>query len=322
MLKDLWWVTKAAVLDFFRDDSMTLAAALAYYTALSIAPLLVLLVWAASAMGPGARDSLVKELVSLIGPEGGEVIGMVVQNATERPDLGRIAGYISLGVLVFSAAAVFGQLQQSLNRIWNVKSRPKQGLWFMVRKRLLSFGMIIAVGFLLMVSMAVTAATSAILSSLRESLAGGEVLWQAVNFVASLVIIVPLFALIYNYLPDVKMPMLDVWLGAVATGLLFALGKLGIGLYLGHSSVGSAYGAAGSLVVLLVWVFYSSLIVFFGAELTQAWLALKGTPIQPSIHAIWADECKPGEEQALRKGRPDRRPGARREPKRSQVHPA
>lgn len=300
--KGAWWVLKTAVASFFKYDAMTLGAALAYYTALSIAPLLVLLVWAASAMGHDMQQKLVDELVGLVGKQGGEAIQMIVQNAKDRPDLGKVAGYISIGMLLFSAAGVFGQLQASLNRLWNVKSKPKQGVWGWVRKRLLSFGMVFTIGFLLLVSMAVSAGISMVLGSVRQSLPGGEALWQVVNFVAPLIVIIPLFALVFEYLPDAIIPWRDVWIGAAVTGLLFAVGKLGIGLYLGHGSVGSAYGAAGSLIVLLVWVFYSSLILFFGAELTQAWMAWKGTPIKPSKHAVWADECKPGEERAERQG--------------------
>jgi membrane protein len=323
--KGAWWVVKTAFTSFFKDDAMTLGAALAYYTALSIAPLLVLLVWATSALGPKMQDKLVNELVGLIGKQGGEAIQMIVHNAKQRPDLGHIAGYISLGVLLFSAAGVFGQLQASLNRLWNVKSKPKAGIWDLVRKRLLSFGMVFTIGFLLLVSMAVSAGISMVLGSVRDSLPGGETLWHIVNFVTPLIVIIPLFALIFEYLPDAIIRWRDVWMGAAVTGVLFAIGKLLIGLYLGHGSVGSAYGAAGSLIVLLVWVFYSSLILFFGAELTQAWMARRGTPIQPSKHAVWADDCNPGEERAERAGsvRKDRRAKANdRLPRGPRAHPA
>jgi membrane protein len=317
-------MVKTAFVSFFKDDAMTLGAALAYYTALSIAPLLVLLVWASSAMGPHMQDRLVNELVNLVGKQGGEAIQMIVHNAKQRPDLGNIAGYISIGVLLFSAAAVFGQLQASLNRLWNVKSKPKAGVWEFIRKRLLSFGMVFTIGFLLLVSMAVSAGISMVLGSVRESLPGGETLWHVVNFAVPLLVIVPLFALIFEYLPDAILPWRDVWVGAAVTGVLFAIGKLLIGLYLGHGSVGSAYGAAGSLIVLLVWVFYSSLILFFGAELTQAWMAWKGTPIRPSKHAVWADDCKPGEEREERKGgvKKDRPAAHKRMPRTPRVHPA
>jgi membrane protein len=321
-IRGVIWVVKTAFLSFFKYDAMTLGAALAYYTALSIAPLLVLLVWASSAMGPHLQDRLVKELVGLVGTQGGEAIQMIVHNAKQRPDLGNIAGYISIGVLLFSAAAVFGQLQTSLNRLWNVKAKPKQGLWNLIRKRLLSFGMVFTIGFLLLVSMALSAGISMVLGSVRQSLPGGEALWQVVNFVAPLLVIIPLFALMFEYLPDAIIPWRDVWIGATVTGVLFAIGKLLIGLYLGHGSVGSAYGAAGSLIVLLVWVFYSSLILFFGAELTQAWMAWKGTPIRPSIHAQWADDCKPGEERAERKGKVHRDKPGNRMPRQPQVRPA
>jgi membrane protein len=275
-------------------------------------------------MGPHMQDRLVNELVNLVGKQGGEAIQMIVHNAKQRPDLGNIAGYISIGVLLFSAAAVFGQLQASLNRLWNVKSKPKAGVWEFIRKRLLSFGMVFTIGFLLLVSMAVSAGISMVLGSVRESLPGGETLWHVVNFAVPLLVIVPLFALIFEYLPDAILPWRDVWVGAAVTGVLFAIGKLLIGLYLGHGSVGSAYGAAGSLIVLLVWVFYSSLILFFGAELTQAWMAWKGTPIRPSKHAVWADDCKPGEEREERKGgvKKDRPAAHKRMPRTPRVHPA
>jgi membrane protein len=280
---------KHAVTDFFDDDAMTLGAGLAFYSALSLAPLLVIALWIASIVSPSAREQIITQLTNLVGPEGGEAIRTIVENAAASPNLGTIAGIIGIATLLFSAAGVFGQLQHALNIIWDVKPKPGQGLWGWVRKRILSFGMLFGILFLLLVSLALSATITAMTQTIGGAVAGNEIVLRAIDLVASLFIITLLFAAIYRYLPDVRIEWSDVWGGAFATAILFVAGKFAIGLYLGHSSVGSAYGAAGSLVVLLVWVYYSSLIVFFGAELTQAGAREFGHAIVPDEYAIWAD---------------------------------
>jgi membrane protein len=275
----VWNVLKDAVNGFYEDDAMTLAAALAYYTALALAPLVVLMVTASSFIAPDLRVQLTDHIRMLAGPEAGEAVGAIIEAAQEQKELRSLAGMLGLLTLLFSATGILGQLQYALNRIWGVKAKPGQGWSSYVRKRLLSLGLLSGIFFLLIVSLGVDATLSALLGQVK-------VVWPVLSFFISLGVFVLLFATIYRYLPDVEIAWRDVWVGAALTAILFDLGKTGIGLYLGNSSVGSAYGAAGSLVVLLVWVYYSSLVMFFGAELTQVIAKLMGAPIVPSEYAV------------------------------------
>jgi membrane protein len=272
---------RQAAADFMSDDAITLAAALSFYSALSLAPLLVLLIWIASLLGGAAQEELVQQMVALVGPEGGAAIQDVVESAQKTPTRGSIAGAVGLAALLFSAAGVFAQLQHSLNVVFDVERVKARGgsarsAWAWARRRLLSMGMVLAVGFLLLVSLAVSAALAALLANAQQSLPATEAAWRVIDFAAPLAIFVVLFAALFKFLPDVRIGWRDVWLASAITAGLFSLGKVGIGLYLGHSSIGSAYGAAGSLVVLLVWVYYATTIFLFGAEVSQAWARAHG----------------------------------------------
>jgi len=278
-------ILKRTFKDFDEDAVFTLSAALAFYSALSLAPLLLLMVSLTGFLGDELKEELVNEIVALVGPNAGKAVQLVVQGAADEPDLHTAAGIASMLMLLFSAAAVFGELQAALNAIWDVKASPYGGIWGWLRKRLLSMGIVVALGFLLLLSMGVSAALSVGLKPAEDALPLSAALWQVINFVVPLAVFTIFFALIYWLLPDVRIAWRDVWFGAIVTAVLFSLGKLGIGFYIGRSSVGSAYGAAGSLIVLLVWVYYSSLIVFFGAELTHAWAALRGRATIPEPHA-------------------------------------
>jgi membrane protein len=287
-VRDTWDVARATVNEFVDDDAMTLAAALAYYTALGLSPMLVLLIWLATFAGEDMQQRLVAELQGLVGPQGGQALKAVVDNADATPQLGTIAGIVSLVTLLFSVSGVFGQLQAALNRMWDVKAAPvtTHGNWIWIRKRLLSIGAFVSVGFLLIVSLAVTAFVEGWTERLRQGLPGTAFAWEFVTFVVSLIVSALLFALIFKVLPDVKLGWRDTAVGGVATAILFSIGRWLIGLYLGRSSIGSAYGAAGSLVVVLVWVYYASLVVFLGAELTQVLARRRGKRVEPEAHAI------------------------------------
>jgi membrane protein len=269
---------KKSVSEFLEDNATTQAAALAYYTGLSLAPLLVILLAIAGIMGPSAQNRLINELVALIGKEGGEIIRTIVNSASSRPKTGSIAGIIGVITLLFAATGVFAQIQSALNAMWDVKAAPgrRGGIWGWLRKRLLSAGMVLVVGFLLFVSTAASAALSAVLGHYRDALPGPDFLWKLLDLVVSLGVVFVLFAAMYRVLPDLRIAWSDVWVGALFTAVLFSIGKFLIGLYLGRSSIGSAYGAAGSLAVLLVWVYYSALVLFFGAEWTQVWARREG----------------------------------------------
>ena len=209
---------------------------------------------------------------------------MTLDNVNQ-PQLKSAASIISIIVLLIGASGVFAQLQDALNTVWNVKAKPKGGIWLFIRKRLLSFGMVLVIGFLLLVSLIVSAVLAGISKLEISPLPGFTPLWQFLNFGVSFGFISLLFALIYKYLPDAKIRWKDVWVGAIITALLFSLGKYLIGLYLGRGSFGSAYGAAGSLIVFLAWVFYSAQILLFGAEFTQVYARKYGRQIRPNKHS-------------------------------------
>ncbi|MGB6170056.1 MAG: YihY/virulence factor BrkB family protein, partial [Geitlerinemataceae cyanobacterium] len=254
-LRILWSLIKQSFKEWQEDKVSQLAAALAYYTVFSLTPLLVLAIAIAGAVfgEEAARGEIVGQIQGLVGKSGAEAIETALNNAN-KPEISNIASVISIVVLLFGASGVFAQLQEALNAVWNVRAKPNSGVKGVIRKRFLSFSMVLAIGFLLLVSLVLSAALSALASFQANLLPGLDSLWQLVNFVLSFGLITLLFALIYKYLPDVKIAWGDVWVGATITALLFSFGKYILGLYLGQGSFGSAYGAAGSLVILLAWV--------------------------------------------------------------------
>ncbi len=283
---------KEAYSGWSEDNASRLGAALAYYTIFSLAPLLIIAIAIASAVWGGQsgalQENVLEQMRQLLGPQGAEVVQSMLEG-TSRPGAGGLLPTV-LGVaaLLFGATGVFVQLQSALNTIWNVKPDPERGWLNMVAARLLSFGAILVVGFLLLVSLVVGAALSLVSGELTGLAPGAEWLARLLSLAVSVGVITLLFAFIYRYLPDVEISWRDVWVGAGITALLFTLGKWALGVYLGQSSTASAYGAAGSLVVLLIWVYYSAQIFFFGAELTEVYARRYGTEIRPSEHAVWA----------------------------------
>ena len=269
------------------DGALDLGAALAYYTIFSLAPLLLIviavagLVWGREAV----QGQLVGQLQGVVGPQGSQAIQTMIANAGQHGS-GVIATIIGVATILFGATGVFVQLQSAMDRVWNVEPRPGGGVWSFVRTRLLSFGMVLGIGFLLLVSLVVATAVSAIGTWVTGMVPGAKVLIEVLTFLVSFGIVTLLFAMIFKILPDVKIAWRDVWIGAVVTALLFTVGKFLIGLYLARSSVASTYGAAGSLVVLLLWIYYSSQILFLGAEFTEVYATRYGSRIEPSKHAV------------------------------------
>jgi membrane protein len=263
---------KEVVREYWAHRPMELAAALSYYTLLSLAPLVLTAVALAGLVFERAtvERRLVAEMRDLIGAAGAEVTQAVLRNAHDsEQEAWSLA--IGLVLLLVGATTVFAQLQGTLNRIWRVDGSAGAGasvIWGFLKERLLSIAMVLAIGFLLLVSLIVSAALSALTDSARGIVGEGYATVIGANALGSLLVTTLLFALIFKVLPDTDVAWDDVWFGAVTTSVLFTLGKQIIGLYLGRAGVGSAYGAAGSLVVMTVWVFYASLILFFGAELT------------------------------------------------------
>ncbi|HEY9088003.1 MAG TPA: YihY/virulence factor BrkB family protein [Anaerolineaceae bacterium] len=302
--KDLWTLLKKTYQDWSADKASQLAAALAYYTIFSLAPLLVIaiavagFVWGADA----ARGAIVDQISGLVGQQGAEQVQTMIQNAS-APGRGIVATIIGVVVLILGATGVFNQLQDSMNTVFEVKNKPGQGVWAMIRERFLSFAMVLAIGFMLLVSLVVTAALTAVGDAMLNLFSGFEFLMQVVNFLVSFAVVTLLFAVMFKFLPDIKIAWKDTLLGAAVTSLLFTIGRTAIGLYLGNSDVGSAFGAAGSLIVLLVWLYYSGQILFFGAEFTQIYAQQYGKGIEPKENAVWLSE-----EDRLKQGKPARKP--------------
>lgn len=269
------------------DKASKLAAALAYYTAFSLAPLLIIVIAIASlAFGQeAAQGDIVRQIQGLVGKQGAEAVQAMIQNA-HKPTEGTIATLISVVILIFGATGVFAELQDSLNTIWEVAPKPGRGIINIIRSRSLSFAMVLGIGFLLLVSLVLSAGLEAVGNYFKDMVPHLTLLWQTLNFVISFGIVTVLFAMIYRILPDAKIAWDDVWIGSAITSLLFSVGKWLIGLYLGNSSIGSTYGAAGSFVVLLLWVNYSAQILFFGAEFTKVYADKYGSQIVPDENAI------------------------------------
>lgn len=289
--KSIFSLLKESFKEWQEDEALQLGAALAYYTIFSLAPMLLVVIGVAGlAFGREAvQGQLDNQIQGLVGAQGADAIQGMVANAGRNKDGGLIATIIAGITILFGATGVFAQLQTSLNHIWDVKPKPNQGIKGLLRARAMAFGMLLGIGFLLLVSLVVSTALAAVDSYVVGLLPGAELLLRALGFVVSFAVITLLFAMIYRFLPDVKIAWRDVMFGAAVTALLFTIGKFLIGLYLGNSSVSSVYGAAGSLVVVLLWAYYSSQILFFGAELTQVWARRRGSHIVPDKHAVPAD---------------------------------
>ncbi|HEX8275094.1 MAG TPA: YihY/virulence factor BrkB family protein [Longimicrobiaceae bacterium] len=312
--KGIVQILKQSVKDFSDDECTSMAAALSYYTVFSLPPLLLLIIMIAGAvMDPqDVREALHGQLGALLGQAGGDEIRTIMEKAqeTKTPDSGRpVAAVLGVATLVLGATGVFGQLQVALNKAWEVKPDPEQGgVKSFLMKRIFSFGMVLAIAFLLLVSLALTAMISAVGGMLGRMMPGvGEVLLHVLNFAVSFGVITLLFAAMFKIVPDAQVAWKDVWVGSVVTSVLFMIGKSAIGFYLGRSNPGEVYGAAGSLAILLVWIYYASMIVFFGAEFTQTWAEHRGEGVVPEKGAVRVvqEERQVRGPEAKRGGRPE-----------------
>jgi membrane protein len=279
-------IAKETFSEWSEDKASRLAAALSYYTLFSVAPLLIIAIAVAGlAFGrEAATDQIVGQIRGMVGQEGAEVIQTILQNAS-KTSTGIVATIVGVVTLLIGASGAFGQLQDSLNTIWEVKPKAGRGVKGILRDRFLSFSLVLVIGFLLLVSLVLSAVLAGVGKYLSDALPMPSFVLQAVNFAISFAVTTLLFALIFKVLPDAYIRWRDVWVGAAVTALLFSIGRFLIGLYLGRSSVGSAYGAAGSLVVLLLWVYYSSQVLFLGAEFTQVYANRFGSKMRPKPNA-------------------------------------
>ena len=273
--------------EWLEDKVPRLGAALAYYTALSIAPLLVIAIAIAGLVfgQDAARGHTLDQVRGMVGAEGAKAIEAMVASA-DKPRTGAIAAALGVVTLLAGAMGVIGQLQDALNTIWEVAPKPGRGILGLLKDRLLSLGMVLSLGFLLLVSLILSTTTTVLGTFFVGLIPAVAPALEAVNFLVSLVVVTLLFAMIFKLLPDAKVAWGDVWVGAILTAMLFTVGKFLLGLYLGRSGISSTYGAAGSLVVLLVWVYYSAQIVFFGAEFTKTYANRYGSHIVPSADAV------------------------------------
>lgn len=288
--------------EWSEDNAPRLGAALAYYTIFSLAPLLVIviavtgLVW--GNQSGEVRAEVTAQIEALMGAGGADMVRTVLDNMGREESKGVLASVLGVAALIFGATTLFAQLKNSLNDIWGVRPDPERGWLNMVTARVMSFGLILTVGFLLLVSLVISAVLSALGDLVTGLAPGTEFLLRAIGLLVSFGLVTLLFAMIYHYLPDAKVTWRDTWIGAAITALLFTIGKFALGVYLAGSAAESTYGAAGSLVLLLLWVYYSAQILFFGAEFTKVYARRYGSGVQPSKRGVLIDPDEASSDEA------------------------
>jgi membrane protein len=276
-----WELTKSAVAAWNKDDTLPLGAALAYYASFSISPLLVIVLAVSGFFYRGDSFSYVRsEIAGLVGNKAAIAIASAIESVQSSTH-GLAATLFSLVILFLGASGVFVQLQNSMNQIWGVKPKPGHFVRDLLKQRLISFAMILGVSFLLLVSLLFSAAVAAITAYFQYLLPGADFVWYTLDTMASFVLVVLVFASIYKVVPDVHIDWGDVWVGAFVTAIFFTGGKFLIGFYLGRSGIGSAFGAAASIFVILAWVYYSSQILFLGAEFTKVYSEHRRSCVRP-----------------------------------------
>jgi membrane protein len=275
--------------EWLQDKAPQLGAALAYYTVFSLAPLVLVLLAIVGIIfrdnPAGAWDKITQQMSYFLDQSAVQVVQSIAQKASE-PGKGLIATIIGVALALFGASGVFGQLQDALNTIWGVKAKPGGGIWGFLRVRFLSFAMVGGICFLLLVSLVLEGVLKGFSHYVQAALPGGIVIAMTVYLVFDFAVIVLVFAIIFKFLPDVEIQWRDVWIGAAITAIFFGIGKWALGLYLGSGAAGSAYGAASSLITLLLWVYYSSQILLFGAEFTQVYANRAGRGLKPASYAV------------------------------------
>jgi membrane protein len=287
IVRFLWPLLRDTFNNWMGNQALRMGAALAYYSVFSMAPLLLIAIGVASQFfdKASARAQILDQIAANVGPSARDAMERILEHDGMAGN-GVVATIVGAAVLLFGASGVFAELQASLNIVWKVKPRPGLGLWALVRDRLVSFAVVLGTGFLLLISLILTASLSALGAWMEAEAPGSAWLWQSLNSVLSFFVIAVLLAMIYKILPDAQIDWRDVWMGAGVTAALFTVGKALIGAYLGRSGLASAYGAAGSVVVLLVWVYYSALIVLFGAEFTHVYALLRRRHVLPTANAV------------------------------------
>lgn len=300
--KRIWSILRDAAKGFSDHKVIKLAASLAYYTIFSLGPMLICIIFLANIFygKEAVEGSVFYQIRSFVGAGVAAQVQDIIANASLQGK-GTFTAVIGFSTLMIGATTVFAEIQDSINTIWNLKIKPETGWWKMLMNRLLSFSVIVSLGFLLLVSLVVNALIEVLMNRLQQIFPDLTVVFLYIaNLLMTLFITSALFAIIFKVLPDAVIRWRDVITGAIATAVLFMLGKFGITLYINQSSLGSTYGAAGSIVVLLVWVYYSAIILYFGAEFTRAYAARYGHPIHPSRYAVWIKEVQVEETGTLK----------------------
>jgi membrane protein len=293
--KDLGGILKETFKDWNDDDAFTNAAAVSYYAIFALPAILILVINIAGALfGTAAvKGNLSSTIGKVVGADAGKQIETMVASAATN-DSSVIMMVIGIATLIVSATGFFVQLQKALNRMWEVKTKDDAGMLKLLLDRTQSLGIILAVGFLLLISLVLTTMLSVLSNWITSMLPDFTIyLMYALEFIISFAVITVLFALIFKFLPDVHIEFRSVWVGAIVTAFLFMIAKFGMGFYFSKANPGSAYGAAGSIILLLLWIYYSCLLLFFGAEFTQMYAKRYGHKIMPSKHAIKVDPCQP-----------------------------
>ena len=282
-------LVKQTAQEFLQDKAPQLGAALAYYTVFSLAPLILVLLAVVGVIfrddPAGAWNKITAQMSYFLDASAVQVVQNIAQKASE-PGKSTIATIIGVALALFGASGVFGQLQDALNTIWEVKAKPTHGIWRFLRNRFLSFTMVAGVCFLLLVSLTLESLLKGFSHYVQAVVPGGLVVAMTVYLVFDCAVVVLLFAMIFKFLPDATIHWRDVWIGAVITAMLFGIGKWLLALYLGSGAAGSAYGPASSLITLLLWVYYSSQILLFGAEFTQVYADRSGREVKPDEYAV------------------------------------
>jgi len=274
--------------EWLEDKAPQLGAALAYYTVFSLAPLILVLLAIVGLLfhnDPGAWNKLTEQMSAFLDKSGVEMVRNIAQKAS-HPSKGVLATVIGVLLALFGASGVFGQLQDALNSVWGVKAKPGGGIWVFLRSRFLSFAMVGGICFLLLVSLTLESVLRGFSHWVQSVMPGGIVVALVVYWIFDLAMVILLFAIIFKYLPAAEIQWRDVWIGATITAILFAIGKWALGLYLASGSAASAYGAASSLITLLLWVYYSAQILLFGAEFTQVYASEAGRGVKPDKYAV------------------------------------
>jgi membrane protein len=280
---------KQTASEWIADDAPQLGAALAYYSVFSLAPMVLLLISIVGVLfrdDPGGAWSKITEQMSYFLDKSAVDTVQQIARQVSTPEKSALGGAIGIALALFGASGAFGQLQNALNIIWGVKSKPGRGIWGFIRSRFLSFALLAGIGFLLLISLVIEAGIKAFSHYLQSILPGALTIIVPIYLAFDFVIVAAVFAMIFKVLPNAKIRWRDVWTGAVLTALLFLIGKWGLGIYLGSGTAASAYGAASSLITLLLWIYYSSQILLFGAEFTQVYAEKCGASIKPDKYAV------------------------------------